>query len=73
MAGLQAEKGEVAQGWGSRGAHSVPAQGSPKLQGLLSSHLALSVCLDRICPDWRDQSWGSRTCLLDLKPPTYQG
>lgn len=21
----------------------------------------------------RDQSWGSRTCLPDLKPPTYQG
>lgn len=21
----------------------------------------------------RDQTWGSRTCLLDLKPPSYQG
>lgn len=34
-----------------------PAEGSQSSRACLALTWPLSVCLDRICPDWKDQSW----------------
>lgn len=48
-------------------------QRAPQSSRACSARLALSVCLDRICPDWKGSVLGLQDLPSDLKPPTYQG